>query len=700
MAEGRESKRRKTLLACEYCRNKKTKCDGRRPVCGACAKRGWTQDRCMWRYADGKEDVVSLTLVQGLERRIQELERQRGAVASSQIIRPSMTTSSLHANSPDLPQPSPSSISAMEGAVTGEHQTEGFVGPAAAAAFMDTVRRAVDPQPLGGRIAPRPHLSREHLSFNSPNHVLPVPREANVLVRAYWIYVHPIYPCLHKPAFEAIYESLWSGQPVPVSEVPLMQTARLSNICLVNLVLVLGCQYSIGSGIDPGVRHGSQQAAIYFERAQLAFYYDPLSDRAPSLQQVQVLLLMVQYLKSIGSTQKAWDLIGPAIRMCQRLGLHIPAASTSQTMTRFSDREIVRRVWHGCVMVERMLSATLGRPAMVAAADVVSTPFPSEVDEDLFQSSGSESTSSSGQSAITFFILSIKLFELVQRILQAFYSDSPSDASSDYTPYLAGTDSVLSIDSQMLEWHRSIPSYLRLGADYASQNMEDAAGVFKRQASILKIRYLQARIYLFRPILSQACIMHRTTASEGAHILDETKSVTTLPYRVAIQCSLLCIAEAVDLIETMYANHTTAEAWGQKPSWLYGVLHIYLAATVLLAARLAPEILLVEISEERFQLAWNRALAILQGFQADSVSAQRCVSSLETLARKLPIAGNHGHRDFAFSEADKNDRAYFATPVPTASSDEWPSDTQELSFDFDLSDPYDMSWFMTSESFI
>lgn len=84
-----------------------------------------------------------------------------------------------------------------------------------------------------------------------------------------------------------------------------MQTTRIGNICLVNLVLALGCQYSVKSEADPCVQHGSQQAAIYFKRARLAFHHDPLSDRVPSLQQVQVLLLIVQYLKSVRSTQKA-----------------------------------------------------------------------------------------------------------------------------------------------------------------------------------------------------------------------------------------------------------------------------------------------------------------------------------------------------------------------------------------------------------
>lgn len=115
MADSRPSKRRKTLLACEYCRNKKTKCDGERPVCGACAKRSWGPDRCFWKHVDGREDTVPLGLVRDLERRIQELERQ-GATHPSTMptsLTPgaaptsTATASYLPANSPGRLGPSP-----------------------------------------------------------------------------------------------------------------------------------------------------------------------------------------------------------------------------------------------------------------------------------------------------------------------------------------------------------------------------------------------------------------------------------------------------------------------------------------------------------------------------------------------------------------------------------------------------------------
>lgn len=42
------SKRRKTAVACNECRDRERKCDGRRPVCGACSVRVKGEQNCIW----------------------------------------------------------------------------------------------------------------------------------------------------------------------------------------------------------------------------------------------------------------------------------------------------------------------------------------------------------------------------------------------------------------------------------------------------------------------------------------------------------------------------------------------------------------------------------------------------------------------------------------------------------------------------
>jgi len=51
------TKRRKVSTACEPCRARKARCDGKRPICGACSHRSQGQGHCLYRR-DEKGDKV------------------------------------------------------------------------------------------------------------------------------------------------------------------------------------------------------------------------------------------------------------------------------------------------------------------------------------------------------------------------------------------------------------------------------------------------------------------------------------------------------------------------------------------------------------------------------------------------------------------------------------------------------------------
>lgn len=351
-------KRRKTLVACEHCRIKKIKCDGERPVCGACAKKGWQSDKCVWKHLGVTEEPSTTGLIHGLQERIAELEKR----ASSNAYSPSdwgtagldLTNDAHGRFRPQGKSPkgvSPGGISALEGAVTGKPQDEGFIGPGSTAAFVTSVRSAVDPgKPFPGVLSASPKTPG---SSKPMDYVLPPRRQANALVQAYWAYVHPLYPFLYRPSFEAAYQSLWTGDVPPKSAHPLMRLTEASSISLANLVFALGCQYSRSQYIDQPPGEGLRLAEGYFERAKATFEYDFLQGLHQSLQAVQVALLMAQYLLSTGRPSSAWEAIGLGMRASIALGIHRCATLSESNMPNAADREICKRVWYGCLMMER-----------------------------------------------------------------------------------------------------------------------------------------------------------------------------------------------------------------------------------------------------------------------------------------------------------------------------------------------------------
>jgi hypothetical protein len=87
---------------------------------------------------------------------------------------------------------------------------------------------------------------------------------------------------------------------------------------------------------------------------------------------VQYLLLTGQYLQGTQRSVEAWTVHGLAVKGALQLGLHSTAASI-----RFSslDQEFRKRTWYGCVVLDRTLSMTFGRPAAIPD-DYIRMPLP------------------------------------------------------------------------------------------------------------------------------------------------------------------------------------------------------------------------------------------------------------------------------------------------------------------------------------
>ncbi|CAK7220258.1 hypothetical protein SCUCBS95973_004098 [Sporothrix curviconia] len=108
-------KRRRTVQACEECRDRKRKCDGVRPVCSSCSRR---PGRCVW---NDHRNTKGNKYVEGLRSRIRELEardhaatgaQQRGQLASGVTVGTESTAGiASHANQAlaegNRPAPSP-----------------------------------------------------------------------------------------------------------------------------------------------------------------------------------------------------------------------------------------------------------------------------------------------------------------------------------------------------------------------------------------------------------------------------------------------------------------------------------------------------------------------------------------------------------------------------------------------------------------
>jgi len=167
--------------------------------------------------------------------------------------------------------------------------------------------------------------------------VLPPRRQADHLMSIYWQYVDSLYPFLDRSKWEHSYTALFAGTPLDTDERTFVATLDIIFALATQLVESLSTEQR------------SEASHVFFRRAQdlvELHLWDP-----GSLELIQYLLLTSQYLQSTNHPHQTWMVVGSAVRIAQSLGLHLPETSAAQTA--MGRRELMRRVWHGCVLMDR-----------------------------------------------------------------------------------------------------------------------------------------------------------------------------------------------------------------------------------------------------------------------------------------------------------------------------------------------------------
>ncbi len=156
-------------------------------------------------------------------------------------------------------------------------------------------------------------------------------------MHVYWYYIDTLYPFLDREKWDRCYEGVFSGTAIGSDERVFVST--------LNVVFALSTQ--LMESLHPEQREKLSNA--YFHRAQGLLRFSIWE--VGSLELVQCLLLMSQYLQSTNHPHQTWMVVGSAIRIAQSLGLHLPRSSAE--IQNPSEHELLRRIWHGCVLMDR-----------------------------------------------------------------------------------------------------------------------------------------------------------------------------------------------------------------------------------------------------------------------------------------------------------------------------------------------------------
>lgn len=242
----------------------------------------------------------------------------------------------------------PSVIDSMTAVIEEGINTDQYFGSSSAGSFTRQIKAAIDAR-LGRSHSPKtPYLGNTTTSHSglvpklvavseSPEYVLPPRRQADNLMDVYWFYVDPLYPFLDREQWEKSYHDLFAGASISADERVFVAT--------LNIILALSTQ--LLESLRPEKRDESSNS--YFKRAQDLLHLSIWASGSTEL--VQCLLLMSQYLQSTNNPHQTWMVVGSAIRTAQSLGLHLPETSADASTSQ--KRELFRRLWHGCVLMDR-----------------------------------------------------------------------------------------------------------------------------------------------------------------------------------------------------------------------------------------------------------------------------------------------------------------------------------------------------------
>ncbi len=302
---------------------------------------------------------------------------------------------------------------------------------------------------------------------------------ADRLLDAYFKYRHPLNPYLHERAFRQRYRNLWLSQDVGGEEATQRTLAWFG---LVNMVFAFGSDHANNTARSAADR------TRYFKRAKCLVFSDMLQPGTMEL--VQTLLLIGQYLHGSLELNRCWVVVGLAIRTAQGLGLHLdPLKFTSDRI----EQEVRKRVWWGCFVLDSVLGMKVGRPTMPDGPGVevgiplaIDDEFLSNQDHSLIQPQGVPSK-------MDYFTLVIPQCRLMEKILQTLYNCGSPGESKQKAKAVADPPRLLALsiqlDGELVAWQANLPRHLKPGAQALEWH-------FERQRNILLMRSVLLRSFL------------------------------------------------------------------------------------------------------------------------------------------------------------------------------------------------------------
>ncbi|KAK1987949.1 fungal-specific transcription factor domain-containing protein [Colletotrichum cereale] len=540
---------------------------------------------------------------------------------------------------------------------TPDHVEDDFYGSSSAVSFLKEAYSAMNPPPPSSvdpfsSSSSSSSLFRNHHHHHHHHHhqqaappvsdrspfadfdkfLLPPRPFADHLIQIYFRRIHYLYPVFHRPAFEHAYETLWRPATaadadaaanrfhgVGLGSSPGADAQTIVFHGALNSMFALACNYA---DLTPSEK--AKGIEVFLLRSRQYLGIDLLDKN--NLGVVQTLLLCGLVMQGTPFPDRCWNAIGIACRIAQGLGLHMEAARQPGIAT--LEKEIRRRTWQGCVIMDTLVSMTYGRPTVAACLAVNDLlPRPQSMTETDAEKVRLQFNSQS-------FKLSLVLEDILWKVYQPWRSRHQDErlrgSRADGMPSL---DTIVELDTQLDDFERAVPRFLSWHSASPSEGLtpEDPKTI-AIQKHVLQARFLYVRLILHRPVLTKLSAAFARPRQEPdlgdpapRHLPDKG-----LRAPFTTECARVCVDAASQLITLVNGSYQT----DTTGAWWWNSLYACAAGLVLIVCRIYPP-LWARLDQAAVAASWEHCQGILKSIANVSISARKSLDLLRKIDRAV-----------------------------------------------------------------
>ncbi|KAF2403557.1 hypothetical protein EJ06DRAFT_282845 [Trichodelitschia bisporula] len=321
------------------------------------------------------------------------------------------------------------------------------------------------------------------------------------------------------------------------------------------------------------------------------------------LRQLQAILFMILFLQSSAKLSTCYAYIGVALRSALRMGLHRSFPDPFNPI----EAETRKRVFWVIRKMDTYVGALLGLPHSLSDDDI-DQDYPAPVDDEFITADGIYDMPPGRVSVLAASNAHTDLVRILAKIVRYVYptKGSPVGAPGKFKSYSVSYSQILEIEKDLQEWQDRLPMGLKPGGE--------APLIIVRVQHLLRMSYAHAQMMLYRPFL------HYVSQTCKSRVVDKR----------SYACAAACVSVSRNIV------HIAVEM--KKRGLLIGAYWFTMYTTFFAILSLVfytlenPD---NEASQSVLQVA-KEGKETLEALAKRSMAADRCTATLSSLFKQLP----------------------------------------------------------------